>query len=485
MGSFFSSLQKVGQAFMLPVAVLPVAGLLLGVGAAHLSFIPITVSNVMEAAGGAIFGILPLIFAIAVAIGFTKQEGAAALAALVGYVVFLGTMGAVAQVIGMDVKPILGIPSVDVGVLGGIVIGFVAAFSYNKYHGIQLPEYLGFFSGRRFVPIVTSLISLLVGILFAFIWKPVGAAILVASDWAAYQSPMTAFTIYALVERLLIPTGLHHVWNVPFFFEIGSYTNAAGVVVHGEIPRYLAGDPTAGNLAGSYLFKMYGLPAAAMAMIYCAKPENKKMVASVMISAAITSFVTGITEPIEFSFLFVAPVLYGIHALLAAAGYLIVIPLGIKHGTTFSHGLIDYTVLYSKSTNGWMLIPLGLIWAALYFIVFTVAIKAFNLRTPGREDVIISADSSKTTSEGGTKSSSNDMGAKLVAAYGGASNITNLDACITRLRITVKDKNKVDQDELKKLGAKAVIVVGDGVQAMFGPTSDNLRQAMKNSIEAK
>lgn len=485
MGSFFSNLQKVGQAFMLPVAILPVAGLLLGIGSANLFFLPSWLSQMMAAAGGSIFTIMALLFAVATAIAFTKMDGVAALAAIAGYYVFLATMGIVANSIGMETKLVLGIKSIDVGVLGGIAIGFLTAFCHNKYNDVKLPEWLGFFSGRRFVPIVTCLSAFILAIAFVFIWKPLGYGIQVASDWAAYENPLIAFPFFEFVERLLIPTGLHHAWNVPFFFEIGSYTDpVTGEVLRGEIARYLAGDSTAGHLAGAYIFKMYGLPGAAMAMVVTAKPENRKVVASLMISAALTSFVTGITEPIEFSFLFVAPVLYGVHVLLASSCYLWTELLHIKHGITFSHGFVDYILLYSRSTNAWMLIPIGILYFFIYFVVFTLLIRALNLKTPGREELLqASVVSSSAGSNSSISSGDLEMGGKLVLAYGGKDNITNLDACITRLRITVKDKNKVDQDTLKKLGAKGCIVVGDGVQAIFGPKSDTYRKDMARWME--
>ncbi len=478
----FSYLQKVGQAFMLPVAMLPVAGILLGVGSADLPFINETIRNLMATTGGSIFGLLPLIFAVSTAIAFSKMDGVAGLAALVGYFVFLASLGVIAQVNGMDpelIKPVLGVLSVDTGVLGGVAVGFVAAFAYNRYKDIQLPDYLGFFAGRRFVPILTALLSIILGVVFAFIWKPVGAGIESASEWAAYSNPLVAFSTYAFIERLLIPTGLHHIWNVPFFFQVGQFTTATGEVVSGEIPRYLMGDPTAGNLAGSYLFKMYGLPAAALAMAFAAKKAKRKVVFGLMISAAFTSFLTGITEPIEFSFLFVAPVLYVVHAFLAALGYLIVIPLGIKHGTTFSHGLIDYVLLYSFSTKGWMLPILGSIYAAVYFTVFTVLIRALNLKTPGRED---EEQSSESSSSSKSKVSDIEMGALLIELHGGKENITNLDACITRLRIEVANQDLVKDDEIKKLGAKGVIRVGKGVQSVFGAQAEKMRIAMEEAM---
>ncbi|ENY72512.1 PTS glucose transporter subunit IIBC [Aeromonas diversa] len=471
----FSNLQKVGKSLMLPVSVLPVAGILLGVGAAKFSWLPAIVSQIMEQAGGAVFGNMALIFAIGVALGFTNNDGVAALAATVGYAILTKTIGVVAPIVaGLDPAAADYAAMADkvsnVGVLGGIVAGGIAAYMFNRFYRIQLPEYLGFFAGKRFVPIITGLAVIIAGVVMAFIWPPVGGLIQSFSHWAAYQNPALAFGIYGIVERSLIPFGLHHIWNVPFFFEAGSYTNAAGQVFTGEIARYIAGDPTAGNLAGGYMFKMYGLPAAAIAMWHSAKPENRAKVGGIMVSAALTSFLTGITEPIEFAFLFVAPVLYAIHALLAGSAFVVMILLGMKHGTTFSHGLIDYVVLFSQSTKGWMFPLVGLCYAAAYYIIFRVAIKALDLKTPGREDA--------TEEESVGEMAEHYMAEQLVLAFGGKENIASLDACITRLRVGVKDVAKVDQAGLKKLGAAGVVVAGSGVQAIFGTKSDNLKTDM-------
>ncbi|WP_368164477.1 PTS glucose transporter subunit IIBC [Aeromonas sp. R6-2] len=471
----FSNLQKVGKSLMLPVSVLPVAGILLGVGAAKFSWLPAIVSQIMEQAGGAVFGNMALIFAIGVALGFTNNDGVAALAATVGYAILTKTIGVVAPIVaGLDPAAADYAAMADkvsnVGVLGGIVAGGIAAYMFNRFYRIQLPEYLGFFAGKRFVPIITGLAVIVAGVVMAFIWPPIGAMIQSFSHWAAYQNPALAFGIYGIVERALIPFGLHHIWNVPFFFEAGSYTNAAGQVFNGEIARYIAGDPTAGNLAGGYMFKMYGLPAAAIAMWHSAKPENRAKVGGIMISAALTSFLTGITEPIEFAFLFVAPVLYAIHALLAGSAFVVMILLGMKHGTTFSHGLIDYIVLFSQSTKGWMFPVIGLCYAAAYYAIFRVAIKALDLKTPGREDA--------TEEESVGEMAEHYMAEQLVLAFGGKDNIASLDACITRLRVGVKDVAKVDQAGLKKLGAAGVVVAGSGVQAIFGTKSDNLKTDM-------
>lgn len=480
MGFLLVALQRVGQAFMLPVAVLPVAGLLLGVGSANLPFIPKDILIIMQAAGGSIFTILPLLFAVATTIAFTKMDGASALATLVGYYVFLATMGVTANLIGMETTTILGIKSIDVGVLGGIIVGFLGAFVHNRYSGTQLPEYLGFFSGRRFVPIVMACFCVFLGLVFPFIWKPIGAVIKAFTDWAAYQSPIVAFTAYGFFERLLIPTGLQHILNAVFFFEVGSFTTATGEVVHGDTARFLAGDTTAGYLGGSYLFKMWGLPGAAMAMIYTARPENRKKVASLMIPAAFTSFLTGITEPIEFSFLFVAPMLYLVHAFLVASAYIVTISLGIHHSVTFSQGFFDYIFLYSHSQRGWLLVPLGILYAGIYFSVFTVLIKAFNFKTPGREveEFLTTKSSSEVI-----PTSDEELAKKIIIAYGGKGNITNLESCISRLRVTVNDASIVNKEELKRLGAKGVVTVGaHDVQSIFGTKSDVLRKLCNDAL---
>ena len=473
----FSLLQKIGKCMMLPVSVLPVAGILLGVGSANFSWLPESVSLIMAKSGDAIFGNLPLLFAIGVAIGLTENDGVAALAGTTGYVVFLASMGVCAKLQGIDVKPIMGIPSIETGVFGGIIVGLVAAWCFNRFYKIQLPPYLGFFAGKRSVPIITSFIVIGVGAVLSLIWPPIGNGIQAFSNWAVNERPGLAFTIYGVVERALIPFGLHHVWNVPFFFQAGEYVDpATGNVMRGEIARFIAGDPTAGNMTGGYLFKMWGLPAAAIAMWHAARPENRAKVGGIMISAALTAFLTGITEPIEFAFLFVAPVLYAIHALLAGAAYLVCIALGIRHGFTFSHGFIDYVVLFPKSHQALWLFIIGPIWAAVYYAVFSVAIRKFNLATPGRE---AEEDPTKARLSAGEESFS----LQLVRAFGGRSNIASLDACITRLRVKLHDVSKANSQKLKALGAAGVVVVGDGIQAIFGTQSENLKTEMQEYLK--
>ena len=477
----FGWLQKIGKSLMLPVSVLPVAGILLGVGSAKFTWLPETMSNVMAQAGGAVFGNLPLIFAIGVALGLTGNDGVAALAAVVGFAVMVATMGVMAPLVGYEPRQIMGIPSIETGVFGGILIGAVAAILFNRFFKVQLPPYLGFFSGKRSVPILTAFAAVLVGIGLSFLWPPIGRQIDVFSHWAAESNPAIAFAIYGVVERSLIPFGLHHIWNVPFFFEVGQYVDPeTGKIIRGEIYRFTAGDPTAGHLAGGYLFKMWGLPAAALAMWRTARPENRAKVGGIMISAALTSFLTGITEPIEFAFLFVAPVLYAIHAVLAGAAYFLCVELGIRHSTTFSHGLIDYIVLFPNSQRGWWFLWLGPLWALMYYGLFRTLIVRMNLKTPGREDEDVTAPAA----EGPAGPGGDGMAPGLVAAFGGPGNIKNLDACITRLRVELNDVSKASPSALKALGASGVVQVGSGMQAVFGTRSENLKTAMEEYMRA-
>ena len=462
--NIFGNLQKVGKSLMLPVSVLPIAGILLGVGAAKFSILPNVVSLLMMNAGDAVFGNMALLFAIGVALGFTKNDGVAALAAAVGYFIMMKTIAVIA-------------PEANTGVLGGIVAGGIAAAMFNRFYNITLPEYLGFFAGKRAVPIMTGLASIFVGVALAFIWPPIGDGIAAFSHWAANQNPTVAFGIYGVVERSLIPFGLHHIWNVPFFFEAGSCVNAAGEELNGVLTCYLSADETSraagngfGQLAGGYLFKMFGLPAAAIAIAHSAKPENRAKVMGIMVSAALTSFLTGITEPIEFAFLFVAPALYVVHALLAGSAFVVTNMLGIVHGTSFSHGLIDFLVLSANAQKMVMFVVIGLVYAAIYYTVFRIMIKAFNLKTPGREDEEVAKVVEVNPSE---------MSILLVDAFGGKANIENLDACVTRLRVSVKDISLVDKAQLKVLGAAGTLVSGNGVQAIFGTKADNLKTDME------
>jgi glucose PTS system EIICB or EIICBA component len=466
----FGFLQKIGKALMLPVSVLPATGILLGVGAAKFTWMPSIVSSMMESAGGAVFGSLPLLFALGVAIGLTEGDGVACLAALVGFAVMLATMGVVGAARGVELATVLGFKTVDTGVFGGILVGLVAAYLFNRFYRVQLPAYLGFFAGKRAVPILCAFAGIVLGIVLAFVWPPIGDKINVVSLWAANSQPMWAACIYGVVERLLIPFGLHHIWNFPFFFQLGSFTTPTGEVVHGDITRFMAGDRSAGILAGGYLFKMWGLPAAAIAIWHTAKPENRARVGGIMLSAAFTSFLTGITEPIEFSFLFVAPMLYGLHAVLVGIAQIVFRILDVHLSYSFSHSFIDYVVLHRLGVNTSMVWIVGPLWAALYYVTFRWAIQTFDLKTPGRETETVASEKAATGAYG--------MAPDLVAAFGGRNNITALDACITRLRVSVGDISKVDTPRLKAMGAAGVVVVGQSAQAIFGTRSENLKTDM-------
>ena len=491
----FGLLQKMGKSLMLPVSVLPVAGILLGLGSARLieiqkieqgvlagakfGWLPAWLAEIMKSSGDAIFANLPVIFAIAVAIGYTANDGVSALAAVVGFVVFLATLG-VSSILFFNLdpevlKPIMGIPSLDTGVFGGLIMGCVAAYMFNRFFRIKLPQYLGFFAGKRFVPIITAFAAIGIGLLMSLVWPPMGGLIdrfaLAAAE--GDNVPITV-AIYGFVERLLIPFGLHHVWNVPFFFQIGSFVDPiTGETVTGDINRFFAGDPTAGILGGAYWFKMFGLPAAAIAMWHCAKPQNRKQVGGIMLSAALTSFLTGITEPIEFAFVFVAPVLFLLHAVLAGFADLLFVTLGGRMGFTFSHGFIDFFLFYNLGTRVWLIPAFAPFFAALYYFSFRFVIKRFNLKTPGREEEQITGDVAA-----GLPKDAEAMSRELVLAFGGRSNIDSLDACITRLRIGVKEMGKVNIARLKALGASGVLQIGNNAQAIFGPRSENLKTDM-------
>jgi PTS system glucose-specific IIC component len=388
-------------------------------------------------------------------------------------------MGVMATFFGVEPSMVLGMKSMETGVFGGIIIGSVAAVLFNRYYRIELPTYLGFFAGKRFVPIATGVAAIAVGIVLSVIWPPIQHGIDLFSHWAAESDPRTAATIYGFVERLLIPFGLHHIWNVPFFFQIGSFTDAAGKVVHGDINRFFAGDRTAGILAGAFIFKMFGLPAAAIAIWRTARPEDRKLVGGIMISAALTSFLTGITEPIEFSFLFVAPVLYLMHAVLAASTQFLANTFDMHMGFTFSQGGIDFLLfnVFGKTAhNWWIVLVAGPIYALIYFVLFRTVILRFNLKTPGRED-----SDGLAVAEAGPEAGAADrfaMSRQLVAAFGGRENIASLDACITRLRVGVRDPALVDLKRFKALGAAGVMQVGESFQAIFGTRSENLKTDM-------
>jgi glucose PTS system EIICBA or EIICB component len=501
----FGVLQKVGKALMLPVAILPAAGILLALGSALenptlLDIAPFletgwvaNVAAVMKQAGGIIFDNLALLFAVGVAIGLAGGEGVAGLAAIVGYLIMNATMGAALGITAEEVADntayasVLGIPTLQTGVFGGIIIGILAAYMYNRFFKIELASYLGFFAGKRFVPIATAASAVLVGLLMLLVWPPVQSGLNTFSNFMLNENRTFAALIFGIVERSLIPFGLHHIFYSPFWFEFGSYTTEAGNIVRGDQAIFMkqiqdnVQDLTAGTfMTGKYPFMMFGLPAAALAIYHEARPERKKIVAGIMGSAALTSFLTGITEPLEFSFLFVAPVLFGIHAVFAGLSFMTMHLLNVKIGMTFSGGLIDFILfgVINPQTNWWLVIPVGLVFAVIYYFGFRFAIRKFNLATPGREDV-------EEDEEEGTPSKGSDLANDVLEAMGGKENIAHLDACITRLRVSVNDEKQVDKNRLKKLGASGVLEVGNSIQAIFGPKSDTLKSQMKDIMMGK
>jgi len=499
----FGVLQKVGKALMLPVALLPAAGILLALGnALHnealLDLAPFLdnsgvsmVASVMEKAGNIVFSNLPLLFAVGVAVGLSGGEGVAGLAAIIGYLIMNVTMGTVKgytaeSVNGIDIANVLGIPTLQTGVFGGIIVGILASMLYNKFYEIELPSYLGFFAGKRFVPIITAGSAVILGLLMVLIWPPIQTGLNAFSQNMVNANLTVSALIFGIIERSLIPFGLHHIFYSPFWYEFGQYTTSAGEVVRGDQRIFMeqirdgVQNLTAGTfMTGKFPFMMFGLPAAALAIYHEARPERKAVVGGLMASAALTSFLTGITEPLEFSFLFVAPVLFGIHAVFAGLSFMTMQLLDVKVGMTFSGGLIDYVLfgLINPQTNAWIIIPVGLVFAVIYYFGFRFAIRKFNLKTPGRED--------ETQEEETVGSSTSDLPYEVLEAMGGQENIAHLDACITRLRVSVNDIKDVDKDRLKKLGAAGVLEVGNNIQAIFGPRSETIKGQMRDIMSGK
>ncbi|MCW5197199.1 PTS glucose transporter subunit IIBC [Buchnera aphidicola] len=469
--NIFANLQQVGKSLMLPISVLPIAGIFLGIGSAHFNIIPNIISHIMIESGNTIFQNIPLIFSIGIALGFTKNDGVSALASVICYEIMIKTTSVIIPILYHET--INNLNFCDTGILGGILSGAITAYLFNKFYNIQLPEYLGFFSGKRFVPMISGISAIFFGCILSLIWPPVNNIIQIFSQWAAYQNPMIAFGIYGFVERLLLPFGLHHIWNVPFQMQIGEYINSTGQIFHGDIARYMAGDRTAGKLSGGFLFKMYGLPGAACAIWQCANKHHKSKIGGMMLSASLTAFLTGITEPIEFSFLLATPTLYIIHAILSGLAFPICIYLDMHAGISFSHGLIDFILLSSRGNKIWLFPIIGCLYGIVYYIIFYTTIKYFNLSTPGRDQKHIIMYSSK------------QIAPLLISALGKTQNIDNLDACITRLRITVKDINKVNQEKIKQLGSSGIIISGLGIQIIFGTKSDNIKTEMEKYMKNK
>ncbi|MFI7098472.1 PTS transporter subunit EIIC [Streptomyces sp. NPDC050161] len=387
----FQGLQKIGRSLQLPIAVLPAAGILNRLGQPDVfgkdGLGWIDVSKVFAAAGGAVFDNLPLLFCIGVAIGFAKKaDGSTALAALVGFLVYSNVLKAFPVTEGHIekgkwVEPVVNNP----GVLGGIIMGLLAATLWQRYHRKKLVDWLGFFNGRRLVPIIMAFVGTAVGVLFVLVWEPIGDGISSFGEWMTGLGAGGA-GLFGLINRALLPIGMHQFVNTVSWFQLGDFTDAAGKVAHGDIGRFFAGDPSAGQfMSGFFPIMMFGLPAAAVAIAHAARPERRKAVMGMMVSLALTSFVCGITEPIEFSFMFIAPVLYAIHAVLTAISMAVTWAFGVHDGFTFSAGAIDYVLNWNLATKPWLIIPIGLVFSVIYYLLFRFAIKKFNLTTPGRE----------------------------------------------------------------------------------------------------
>ncbi|MCH9292480.1 PTS N-acetyl glucosamine transporter subunit IIABC [Klebsiella quasipneumoniae] len=459
--------QRLGRALQLPIAVLPVAALLLRFGQPDLLNVPF-----IAQAGGAIFDNLALIFAIGVASSWSKDNaGSAALAGAVGYFVMTKAMVTIN-------------PEINMGVLAGIITGLVAGAVYNRWAGIKLPDFLSFFGGKRFVPIATGFFCLILAALFGYVWPPVQHAIHAGGEWIVSAGALGS-GIFGFINRLLIPTGLHQVLNTIAWFQIGEFTNAAGAVFHGDINRFYAGDGTAGMfMSGFFPIMMFGLPGAALAMYLAAPKARRPMVGGMLLSVAITAFLTGVTEPLEFLFMFLAPLLYLLHAVLTGISLFIATALGIHAGFSFSAGAIDYVLMYSlpaASKNVWMLLVMGVVFFFVYFLLFSAVIRMFNLKTPGREDKaadVVTEEANSNTEEGLTQ-----LATSYIAAVGGTDNLKAIDACITRLRLSVGDSAKVNDAACKRLGASGVVKLNkQTIQVIVGAKAESIGDEMKKVV---
>lgn len=492
----FKQLQKIGKSFMLPIAILPAAGLLLGIGGALSN--PNTVQaypflnihwlqgifSIMSSAGDVVFGNLALIMCIGLSVGLArKDKGTAGLAGAVSFLVMNASIKGMITAFNPAVK------SIDTGVVGAIVIGLTVSYLHNKYGNIQLPAVLGFFGGSRFVPIVSSFAAIFIGAIFFLIWPTFQGLLVSAGNSIAGLGAIGTF-FYGFLLRLTGAVGLHHmIYPLFWYTELGGVATVAGQSVTGAQNIFFAqlADPSHTGLftegtrffAGRFATMMFGLPGACLAMYHCVPKAKRKLVGGLFLGAAITSFITGITEPIEFMFLFVAPWLYVVHAFFDGVSFFIADVLNISIGNTFSGGLIDFTlfgVLQGNSKTNWIYVLIvGAIWFALYYFTFRFLITKFNVITPGRE---AEGEEVKVV----TKDSLNEVAEEVLAALGGAENLDDVDACITRLRVSVKDVSKVDKNKIKSLGATAVLEVKGGVQAIFGAKADPLKQKINEII---
>ncbi|QSS99595.1 PTS transporter subunit EIIC [Pontibacillus sp. ALD_SL1] len=455
-------LQRIGKSLMFPIATLPAAALLVRLGKEDMLDIPF-----ITAAGNGILGNLAIIFAIGIAMGLSHDgSGGAALAGAIGYLVL--TEGAQS----ID-------PDIDMKVFGGVIAGIAGGLLYNKYYNVKFPDWLAFFGGKRFVPIITSLVMVATAFVLGFVWPPVQDGLDALGNWIL-NAGTAGVGIYGVLNRLLIPVGLHHVMNAVIWFDFGTYTTASGEVFHGEINRFLNGDPEAGYfLAGFFPVMMFGLPAACAAMYVAAKKERKAAVGGLLFSIAFTSFLTGVTEPIEFSFMFLSPLLYVVHALLTGVSMIAAYLLDIRHGFGFSAGLIDYLLNFTLAQNPLLLAGLGLVMGAIYFVIFYFLIIKLDLKTPGREDEDMEDEQIETE-----KGDYDAVAYHYIEALGGMNNIESLDYCTTRLRMQITDQDKVDEKKLKRLGARGVMKMSKkNLQVIVGTTVEFVADAMRKRMD--
>lgn len=524
----FGVLQRVGRSFMLPIALLPVAGLLLGIGSSftnetmlaayglnsviHPGTLIYTILDVMSQTGSAVFNNLALLFAMGVAIGMARKEKeVAALSGAVAYIIMNTAIQAMINAAGgVDAMPanstttMLGITTLQMGVFGGIVVGLGVAALHNKFYKIELPQVLAFFGGTRFVPIVSSIVYLVVGIAMFYIWPVVQSGI-AALGALVLASGYAGTFIYGLLERALIPFGLHHVFYMPFWqTAVGGTAIIDGVTVTGAQNIFFAELASKSTtvfsvsatrfMAGKFPFMMFGLPGAALAMYQCAKPEKKKAAGGLLLSAALTAFLTGITEPLEFTFIFVALPMYAVHCVLAGLSFMLMHILNVGVGMTFSGGLIDlvlFGVMQGNAKTHWVwVVVVGAVYFVLYYIIFRFMISKFDYKTPGRDDaeevkLYTRADvNARNAASGSTAPTGDDpVSALIVEGLGGAANLSDVDCCATRLRCTVKDAALVKQDVLKASGASGVICKGNGVQVVYGPKVAVIKAKLEDYLE--
>lgn len=534
----FGVLQRVGRSFMLPIAILPVAGLLLGIGSSFTNETTIatygltailgkgTILNslliIMNQVGSAVFNNLPLIFAVGVAIGMAqKEKEVSALSALIAFFVMNTAINAMLQVNGEiladgtisadvlegTITSVCGIQSLQMGVFGGIIVGLGVAALHNRFHMIELPNALSFFGGSRFVPIISTVVYMFVGILMYFVWPVVQNGIY-ALGGLVTGSGYIGTLIFGIIKRALIPFGLHHVFYMPFWqTAVGGTMEVAGQLVQGGQNIFFAQLADSAHVAhfsadatryfsGEFIFMIFGLPGAALAMYRCAKPEKKKQAGGLLLSAALACMFTGITEPLEFSFLFVAPALFAVQVILAGSAYMIAHMLNVAVGLTFSGGFLDlflFGILQGNEKTSWLrIIPVGIIYFFLYYGIFTFMIKKFNFKTPGREDddeetkLYTKADvnaknAANQTASGST--SADPVSETITRGLGGKANITGVDCCATRLRLTVVDSSKVNEALIKSTGSRGIIIKGQGVQIIYGPQVTVIKAKLETYLE--